>query len=168
MMALVAGQRSTLNPYAPLFVPAVYRQVEDFSPEWWELVKTSTWFRDFWLSQHPEGSFEDDVMDSLPDSFDLEVDDAQFEEMMMTMMDDDDGIVDSLIGSLEMEKQHLNVLQGIASKVDSKTMLKDITMAKPPKERNNPKSPLVSPKYQMKPAYCVSSQCTPRRIHQPR
>ncbi|KAK2978955.1 hypothetical protein RJ640_017519 [Escallonia rubra] len=51
-MALVSGGRSTLNPNAPLFILAVVRQVEDFSPEWWQLVTTSTWFHDYWLSQH--------------------------------------------------------------------------------------------------------------------
>jgi hypothetical protein len=56
-MALVYGERSDLNPNAPLFIPAALRQVEDFSPEWWELVKTSTWFRDYWLSQHEEEDF---------------------------------------------------------------------------------------------------------------
>ncbi|XP_065851926.1 uncharacterized protein [Euphorbia lathyris] len=53
-MALVSGGRSTLNPDAPLFIPAAYRQVEDFSPEWWQLVTTSTWYRDYWLSQHQD------------------------------------------------------------------------------------------------------------------
>lgn len=57
-MALVYGERSDLNPNAPLFIPAALRKVEDFSPEWWELVKTSTWFRDYWLSQHEEEDFE--------------------------------------------------------------------------------------------------------------
>jgi hypothetical protein len=93
MATLVSG-RSTLNPNAPLFIPNVYRQVEDFSPEWWELVKTSTWFRDFWLSQHPEGSFDgsagadDDLTDLLPEDLDVGVGEfsnleAQFEEMVM-------------------------------------------------------------------------------------
>jgi hypothetical protein len=84
-----------LNPNAPLFIPNVYRQVEDFSPEWWELVKTSTWFRDFWLSQHPEESFDgsagaddDDLTDLLPEDLDVGVEEefpnleAQFEEMV--------------------------------------------------------------------------------------
>jgi hypothetical protein len=86
-MALVSGGRSTLNPDAPLFVPAAYRQVEDFSPEWWQLVTTTTWFRDYWLSQHQdENGFYDnaendfgfdgnDVADLLPDTFDLDAGD---------------------------------------------------------------------------------------------
>ncbi|XP_052303779.1 protein EARLY RESPONSIVE TO DEHYDRATION 15 isoform X2 [Populus trichocarpa] len=86
-MALVSGGRSTLNPDAPLFVPAAYRQVEDFSPEWWQLVTTTTWFRDYWLSQHQdENGFYDNaedefgldgnnVADLLPDTFDLDAGD---------------------------------------------------------------------------------------------
>ncbi|KAF3438149.1 hypothetical protein FNV43_RR20905 [Rhamnella rubrinervis] len=57
-MALVAGGRSSLNANAPLYVPAVLRQVEDFSPEWWALVKTSPWFCDYWLNQHEEDDFD--------------------------------------------------------------------------------------------------------------
>ncbi|KAK6945209.1 hypothetical protein RJ641_026311 [Dillenia turbinata] len=82
-MALVSGGRSTLNPDAPLYVPAAIRQVEDFSPEWWQLVTSSTWFRDYWLSQHPEedifcGTIEDDdnndddIVNMLPDIIDLD------------------------------------------------------------------------------------------------
>lgn len=84
-MALVSGGRSTLNPDAPLFVPAAYRQVEDFSPEWWQLVTTSTWYRDYWLSQHQdeEGFYDNaeddagfdgttDVANLLPDAFEFD------------------------------------------------------------------------------------------------
>ncbi|CAI0439756.1 unnamed protein product [Linum tenue] len=81
MAAVVSGGRSTLNPDAPLFIPASYRQVEDFSPEWWQLVTTTTWFKDYWLSQHQEqeGYFNNvaeedyDVAGLLPDTFDLDV-----------------------------------------------------------------------------------------------
>ncbi|MCD7459280.1 hypothetical protein HAX54_040539 [Datura stramonium] len=38
-MALVSGGRSTLNPNAPLFIPSYVQQVEDFSPEWWNLFE---------------------------------------------------------------------------------------------------------------------------------
>ncbi|XP_065851504.1 protein EARLY RESPONSIVE TO DEHYDRATION 15-like [Euphorbia lathyris] len=65
-MALVSGGRSTLNPDAPLFIPAAYRQVEDFSPEWWQLVTTSTWYRDYWLSQHQDAKgFYDNAEDNI-------------------------------------------------------------------------------------------------------
>lgn len=95
-MALVSGGRSTLNPNAPLFIPAAFRQVEDFSPEWWQLVTTSPWFHDYWLSQHQDeddfyGYAENDVdnvADLLPETFDLDAGDefsnieAQFEEFI--------------------------------------------------------------------------------------
>ncbi|XP_024927793.3 protein EARLY RESPONSIVE TO DEHYDRATION 15 isoform X1 [Ziziphus jujuba] len=42
---------STLNPNAPMFVPLAYRTVEDFSDEWWALVQSSPWFRDYWLQE---------------------------------------------------------------------------------------------------------------------
>lgn len=83
-MALVSGQRSTLNPNAPPFIPATFYQVEDFSSEWWELVKTSTWFRDFWLSQHQdddfEGNIEVDTADA-EDNDDISIDEAQLTEL---------------------------------------------------------------------------------------
>ncbi|CAD5321048.1 hypothetical protein ISN44_As02g036700 [Arabidopsis suecica] len=84
-MAMVSGRRSTLNPDAPLFIPAAVRQVEDFSPEWWQLVTTSTWYPDYWISQQQQGAdgFYDngenenggghvDVADLLPESFDFD------------------------------------------------------------------------------------------------
>ncbi|MED6188769.1 Protein EARLY RESPONSIVE TO DEHYDRATION 15 [Stylosanthes scabra] len=98
-MALVSGGRSTLNPNAPLYIPAAFRQVEDFSPEWWQLVTTLTWYHEYWLSQQQvEGGFygEDDgfdqdgndVVDLLPDVFDIDsgedlsVMEAQLEEFI--------------------------------------------------------------------------------------
>ncbi|KAL2320705.1 hypothetical protein Fmac_029674 [Flemingia macrophylla] len=101
-MALVSGGGSTLNPDAPLYVPAAFRQVEDFSPEWWQLVTTLTWYHDFWLSQQQDvgddyygNNFEDDgfagpdVVDLLPESFDLdagEEDPALYEEQLEEFM----------------------------------------------------------------------------------
>ncbi|KAF8021317.1 hypothetical protein BT93_G1680 [Corymbia citriodora subsp. variegata] len=77
-MALVSGTRSSLNPKAEPFIPMVYRQVEDFSPMWWELVKASSWYRDYWLSQHGDNDFgdldDDDDVDMI-----LEIIDDGFE-----------------------------------------------------------------------------------------
>lgn len=57
-MAMLEDRRSGLNPNAPIFIPqAAFSEVEDFSPEWWDLVKTSPLFRDFWLSRHQEDDF---------------------------------------------------------------------------------------------------------------
>ncbi|GMY08327.1 early responsive to dehydration [Fagus crenata] len=66
---------STLNPNAPLFVPFAYRAVEDFSDQWWALVKSSPWFRDYWLQerfQDPENDphFPDIDDPVLPDDID--------------------------------------------------------------------------------------------------
>jgi hypothetical protein len=60
MSAMVAS--SSLNPDAPLFVPAAFRQVEDFSPQWWDLVKSTAWFRDHWYNERQQ---LDDMADSL-------------------------------------------------------------------------------------------------------
>ena len=94
-MALVEGLRSKLNPNAPMFIPAAYRQVEDFSQEWWELVKTSAWFRDYWLSEHPEESFNDDgIVDSLLENLDFgfnydEEEEEDNEEEFAVMLSED-------------------------------------------------------------------------------
>lgn len=53
---------STLNPNAPVFIPmAYYDVIEDFSNEWWSLVQSSPWFRDYWLRE----CFEDPESDAL-------------------------------------------------------------------------------------------------------
>ncbi|XP_075502622.1 protein EARLY RESPONSIVE TO DEHYDRATION 15-like [Primulina tabacum] len=59
---------SALHPNAPIFVPSTYRQVEDFSDQWWDLVQSSPWFRDYWLRE----CFSDPELDppsmQIPDS----------------------------------------------------------------------------------------------------
>lgn len=72
-MAVTSRSESGLNPDAPLFIPAAYHQVEDFSPEWWNLVQTSTWFRDYWLRERHENFAEDAdcFSDLFPDVHDL-------------------------------------------------------------------------------------------------
>ncbi|CAH8306621.1 unnamed protein product [Eruca vesicaria subsp. sativa] len=59
MTTVVDRSVSTLNPNAPVFDPVGFREVEDFSPKWWELVTTSKWFRDFWLSANSEYEFDE-------------------------------------------------------------------------------------------------------------
>ncbi|KAK6135759.1 hypothetical protein DH2020_030454 [Rehmannia glutinosa] len=51
---------SALNPNAPMFVPSAYRAVEDFSDQWWDLVHSTPWFRDYWLRE----CFSDPLIDS--------------------------------------------------------------------------------------------------------
>ncbi|KAG2551861.1 protein EARLY RESPONSIVE TO DEHYDRATION 15-like [Panicum virgatum] len=53
-MSAVAVSSSSLNPDAPLFIPAALLQVEDFSPQWWDLVTTTAWFRDHWSREHTQ------------------------------------------------------------------------------------------------------------------
>jgi len=51
-MATKVHPVSSLNPNAPLFVPAsAYRVVEDFSSEWWSLVQTCPEFREQWVRE---------------------------------------------------------------------------------------------------------------------
>ncbi|XP_022747576.1 protein EARLY RESPONSIVE TO DEHYDRATION 15-like [Durio zibethinus] len=163
-MALVAGGRSTLNPNAPLFIPAAYRQVEDFSPEWWQLITTSTWFREYWISQHQdEDGFYDnaeddgfdsqDIVDLLPDTFDLGADedlsgmDLQFEE---------------LIQSYEMESTS-PPLPSNGFQRDAETLMKNLSLL-----QSSPRSSAEPAKYAEKPAKNVQPKSSPRCIQQPR
>ena len=69
-MSAVAVSSSSLNPDAPLFIPAALLQVEDFSPQWWDLVTTTAWFRDHWSREHTqldEMAQELDAAGLLPD-----------------------------------------------------------------------------------------------------
>ncbi|XVF24223.1 hypothetical protein REPUB_Repub13aG0109200 [Reevesia pubescens] len=173
MAAVAAAPRSsTLNPNAPIFIPAAFRQVEDFSPEWWELVKTSTWFRDYWLSEHQEESFtaddddiDEDIANLFPESLDLGFDeefldlDAQFQEFLES-------------GSKEKtdEKKHRNDF-GI-NNAFTKAILRSLII--PKTKSGMEKSP--KSRYIEKAAKCVSprpkSKCSPgvreRKIQQPR
>lgn len=68
-MEVVSSRRSSsssLNPNAPLFVPLAYQTVEDFSDEWWALVHSSPWFRDYWLHE----CFQDPENDPVISDFD--------------------------------------------------------------------------------------------------
>ncbi|KDP40493.1 hypothetical protein JCGZ_24492 [Jatropha curcas] len=183
-MALVAGQRSTLNPNAPLFIPAVYRQVEDFSPQWWELVTTSTWFRDYWLSEHPEGSFDgsagggdggfdDCVEDFLPERLDVGFDEeygnleAQFEELIMLTeyAEKTQQLGNELIMLIKDEVKRQQLVNG-SVQMDVKGILKDLSVPKYGKERSI-KSPGKASKHQMKAGHNLSPKsAAPRRIHQ--
>ncbi|XP_022742806.1 protein EARLY RESPONSIVE TO DEHYDRATION 15-like [Durio zibethinus] len=164
-MAVVVGGRTTLNPNAPLFIPAVYRQVEDFSPEWWQLVTTSAWYRDYWISQHQDedgfyDNAEDDVFDGndiadlLPDIFDLVADedlpgmDLQFEEF---------------IQSCEMESSSPLLLSNGGFETDAETLMKNLSLL-----QLSPKSSAEPAKYAEKPAKNLNPKRGPRCIQQPR
>ncbi|XP_061997058.1 protein EARLY RESPONSIVE TO DEHYDRATION 15-like isoform X1 [Rosa rugosa] len=71
--------QSTLNPNAPMFVPSAYRTVEDFSAEWWALVQSSPWFRDYWLQENFQDPQNDPFFSDIPDDSDY-IDDLFDEE----------------------------------------------------------------------------------------
>ncbi|XP_052176223.1 protein EARLY RESPONSIVE TO DEHYDRATION 15 [Diospyros lotus] len=160
-MALVSGGRSTLNPNAPLFIPAAVRQVEDFSPEWWELITTAAWFRDYWLNQHPgedffgndDDGYSSDVVDLLPDTIDLDME-AQLEEFIQSS-----GIGETNVSSI-------SVLKGAPEIGSVDALMRSLSLSKSSKERS-PKS-MEAAKYWEKPAKHVSPKCSPRSIQQPR
>nr|XP_043610305.1 protein EARLY RESPONSIVE TO DEHYDRATION 15-like [Erigeron canadensis] len=161
-MTLVSAQRSTLNPNAPLFVPAAVRQVEDFSPEWWELVTTSTWFHDYWLSQQQgEGGFfgntEDefdysDIVDLLPDSIDADEDtltmESQYEQFLLFS---------------EMERKNAKAFDSSAIKQIPANGL-ELEL----KPVRGPRSPVETARYWEKPAKPISPKSRTQRIQQPR
>ncbi|XP_017423140.1 protein EARLY RESPONSIVE TO DEHYDRATION 15 isoform X2 [Vigna angularis] len=171
VMALVSGRSSALNPNAPLFIPAALRQVEDFSPQWWDLVKSSTWFRDYWLSQHKEEEFEevandstnDDMENMLSESFDLVMEEdfnvleKEFEQLVMSCESQDhpvqDNPNDGKVATHDLNK-------------DAKALLINMT-PKSPKERA-PKSPSGLAKHNEKPAQRLNVKGMSHRIHQPR
>ena len=70
-MEVISGiSTSSLNPFAAPYVPTAFRAVEDFSDDWWELVNSSPWFRDYWLRE----CFEEPSVDA-DDETDLDFSD---------------------------------------------------------------------------------------------
>ncbi|CAN8286994.1 unnamed protein product [Cochlearia groenlandica] len=152
-MAMVSGRCSTLNPNAPLFVPASVKKVEDFSPEWWKLVTTSTWYHDYWISQNqgPDGFYDDkeaNVADLLPESFDFDdIDDCfDYEEF-------DQGFNG---GDIYQASSEIEVLG------------KNGEIVKKSTRKWSPRMFVESAKYVEKPAKWSNQKVTPRNIHQPR
>jgi hypothetical protein len=74
MSTMSMSAASSLNPDAPMFIPAAFRRVEDYSPEWYELVKTTAWFRDHWFRQ--QQLYEDLAEESVDDVAALLPDDS--------------------------------------------------------------------------------------------
>ncbi|KAK4836733.1 hypothetical protein QYF36_027184 [Acer negundo] len=72
----VISQRSsssTLNPNAPMFIPFAYQTVKDFSDQWWSLIQSSPWFRDYWLQKrYFDSQIDDFSLPYLDDPFDDE------------------------------------------------------------------------------------------------
>nr|GMC86067.1 protein EARLY RESPONSIVE TO DEHYDRATION 15-like [Ipomoea batatas] len=161
-MALVSGVRSTLNPNAPLFIPASVRALEDFSPEWWNLMNSATWYHDYWLSQQQGTEYDNnDVADLLPDTIDLDVDEdilnmeAQYEEFLQSTASEQT-YQPSLAGVKAFPETGFNK--------HSDSLLRSMSF---PNERR-PKSPIEPPKYYEKPSKTVSPKWNTRIIQQPR
>ncbi|KAG1338519.1 protein EARLY RESPONSIVE TO DEHYDRATION 15 [Cocos nucifera] len=164
-----AAAKSTLNPNAPLYIPAAFRLVEDFSPEWWELVKTNTWFRDHWLQQHQEqetfdGDDDEDVVNLLPDSFDL----GLVDELSILEAEFEAAAYHQTVGAEELvagfqKKEKLK--PGL--EIDAEAVIRSLNLKSP---KNGGVRPVMEPgKHREKPLQCVSPKCSPRRIiHQPR
>ncbi|KAK8961746.1 Protein EARLY RESPONSIVE TO DEHYDRATION 15 [Platanthera guangdongensis] len=159
---------STLNPNAPLFIPASFQQVEDFSPEWWELVKTTSWFRDHWFRQHQgQETFdgdeeEEDIMNLLPDTFDLGIEEefSHFQEQQAFI---ESAEIDNEFARSNAKKKY--VKSGLES--DAEALIRSLSLKSP---NNGSVKPLVdSSKYKEKPAQVISPKFSPRRIiQQPR
>ncbi|KAI3968174.1 hypothetical protein MKX01_018477 [Papaver californicum] len=173
MAAVVAEQKSSLNPDAPLFIPEAFRHVEDFSPEWWDLVKTSTWFRDYWLNsqEEEEGYFFDEndkseIAHLLPESFDLGINEedefpnleAELDDMVRSSEAED--YKNQL--ALEDNKQSKNELE-----IDeAQALMKNLGL-----QKSSPRASSKSPVYREKATQNGSPKCSsssPRFIHQPR
>ena len=165
-MALVSGGSSRLNPNAPLFIPAAFRQVEDFSPEWWQLITTSTWYRDYWLSQHQgeDGFYDNDqddfdfdctnVADLLPDTFDLDAGEnfsAQFDDFFASYEAEFESVSSPLPANAGLEKDA--------------EVLKNLSLLKSPKASSLEPAPA---KYAEKAAKYVNPKSSPRCMQQPR
>lgn len=154
MSAMVA---SSLNPEAPLFIPAAFWQVEDFSPQWWDLVKTTPWFRDYWFHQHQQ---LDDMADSLQ-AFEAEDDVAG---LLPDAIDDD---------LFYGQHHHTVALEAAQPPVPLKTdaVLKALSLASP-KGGDALRGFQEKPRHSEKPTKYAGSPrsggSAPRFIHQPR
>jgi hypothetical protein len=80
MVETMPRMSSTLNPNAPLFVPASYLATEDFSPEWWNLIQSSPAFRDYWLRERSAEIMEEESGAAASPLDDI--DDLDFEDLL--------------------------------------------------------------------------------------
>lgn len=107
MSTVVDRSVSTLNPNAPAFDLVGFREVEDFSPKWWELVTTSKWFRDFWLSANSE-EYEFGEFSDMED---------EFEELIVTSSGENEMDGSSVRGN--EKKKHLRCLEDYITRLVS-------------------------------------------------
>lgn len=80
---------SSLNPNAPSFVPLAYREVEDFSEEWWALIHSSPSFHDYWLQQRYQDQDHDDADIFSDEPLLPEDEDSLFNDVFLTENYDD-------------------------------------------------------------------------------
>ncbi|CAL9131713.1 unnamed protein product [Musa textilis] len=150
-----ATGKSMLNPNAPLFIPMAFQQVEDFSAEWWELVKTTTWLREHWLRQRQDQETfdaDEDVINLLPDSFDLGVGD----ESSILEAEHDDAAGDQISTALKKER----IGNGIPSGAEA--VARSLGLRSP---TNGSRSILEPTKHQEKPAQRLSPEVRPAPCH---
>ncbi|KAG8063348.1 hypothetical protein GUJ93_ZPchr0003g18425 [Zizania palustris] len=153
---------SSLNPDAPLFIPAAFRQVEDFSPQWWDLVKTTAWFRDHWFHEHQQ---LDEMADSLAFGFD--------DDDLSGLLPDDAFEDDDLFYDQPQENGGFVVIEPVqphAAALKTDAVLKALSLASP-KGGDAPRGFREKPRQPEKPTKYAGSPRSggaPRVIHQPR
>ncbi|KAH9309537.1 hypothetical protein KI387_037448, partial [Taxus chinensis] len=149
---------STLNPNAPLFIPLAYQQVEDFSTEWWKLVQSSPWFRDYWIRERYETFDEAECFaDLFPETLedpDEEDEFSELEEALLHCSEVYDGEYNDAV-DYELERHAADVNE------------KDLLLAKT-SNNGKPSKPKYEVKCCEKPPQIVSVKTSPRRIQQPR
>jgi len=160
-MAVTSRGSSTLNPNAPLFIPLAYQQVEDFSPEWWNLVQSSPWFRDYWLRESYEMIDEEECFaDLFPETLEDtdEVDEfseleSQLEEALLQCSTAVEGGVCA----------ETDVIQHFT---DANEREKEVVLLK--SLNGKPCKPKFEAKHCEKAPQIVNVKTSPRWIHQPR
>nr|BAJ95474.1 predicted protein [Hordeum vulgare subsp. vulgare] len=151
---------SALNPDAPMFIPAAFKKVEDYSPEWWELVKTTAWFRDHWFRQH---QLYEDLADDVDDVAALLPDDS------VDLLDADDLFYSPPSPQPQPDFHHYNYKPaGLGGDMDA--VLKTLSVSSP---RGGGPAPAWAPvRHAEKPAQHVGGPRAGggarRAIHQPR
>jgi len=156
---------SSLNPDAPMFVPAAFRRVEDYSPEWYELVKTTAWFRDHWVRQ--QQLYEDLADDSIDDVAALLPDDS------VDLLDAQDLFYSppSPRQAQHLDFYHYKPAAGFGGDMDA--VLRTLSLNSPRDSGvPNAAAPAWSPRHAEKPAQHFGARAggggARRAIHQPR
>ncbi|WVZ56955.1 hypothetical protein U9M48_007413 [Paspalum notatum var. saurae] len=150
-MSTAAVSSSSLNPDAPLFIPAALLQVEDFSPQWWELVTTTAWFRDHWSREHTQ-------LDEMAEELELEA-------AGLLPYDEEDLFYDGHAPTAA----ETAVTAPAAASLKTDAVLKALNLTSP-KGGDAPRGFHDKPRHAEKPTKYAGSpkSSAPRVIHQPR